>query len=54
MQHLLFQNVINYFIIIAVQEFRKIKSDLYLQTVYSCNISILEIFVHSYGSLKKE
>ena len=56
MQHLLFQNIINYFVIIAVQEFRKKKYDLYLQISYSCNVSTLNMykfFVHSYDSLKK-
>ena len=56
MQHLLFQNIISYSIIIAVEEFQKIRSDLYLQITQSCNVSnfnLSNFFVHSYVSLKE-
>ena len=57
MQYLLFQNIINYFIIMALQEFRKVRYDFYLQVHCSCNVLILNIykfFVHIYNSLKKK
>ena len=56
MQHLLFQNIISYFIIIAVEEFQKVRSNLYLQIIQSCNVSsfnLSKVFVHSYVSLKE-
>ena len=57
MQHLLFQNIINYFIIISMREFRKITTDLYLQIPYSKNGSIINLYkfcVHSYDLLKEK
>ena len=57
MQHLLFQNIINYFIIISMQEFRKITNVFYLQKPYSKNGSIINLYkfcVHSYDLLKEK
>ena len=56
MQHLSFQNIMNYFIKIAVQEFKQIRSDLYLQMAYSYNVFIINLYnfcVYSYDTLKK-